>query len=53
MLVLNPPFRGERIMKKSKLFHLKNEMLVPNAITNLIGFFLTTFLIHRTEPYSK
>jgi len=50
-LVLNPPFRRERIMKKSKLFHLKNEMLVANGIANFIGVFLATGLIHRAEPY--
>ncbi len=40
-------------MKKLKLFHLKNEMLVANAIANLIGVFLATGLIHRTEPFPK
>ncbi|MBW2338249.1 MAG: hypothetical protein JRF47_16105, partial [Deltaproteobacteria bacterium] len=40
-------------MKKLKLFHLKNEMLVANAIANLIGVFLVTGLIHRTEPFPK
>jgi sigma-B regulation protein RsbU (phosphoserine phosphatase) len=40
-------------MKKSKLFHLKNEMLVANGIANFIGVFLATALIHRAEPYPK
>ncbi len=40
-------------MKKSKLFHLKNEMLVANGIANFIGVFLATGLIHRAEPYPK
>jgi sigma-B regulation protein RsbU (phosphoserine phosphatase) len=40
-------------MKKLKLFHLKNEMLIANAIANFIGVFLATVLIHRAEPYPK
>ena len=44
MLVLNPPFRGEQIMKKLKLFHLKNEMLIANGIANFIGVFWVTHM---------
>jgi hypothetical protein len=40
-------------MKKLKLFHLKNEMLVANAFANFIGVFLATALMHRAEPYPK
>ena len=32
-------------MKKSKLFHLKNEMLVANGIANFIGVFLVNALM--------
>jgi hypothetical protein len=53
MLALNSQVSGDRIMKKSKLFYLKNEMLVANAIAKLIGVFLATGLLHRTEPYPK
>ena len=31
-------------MKKLKLFHLKNEMLVANAIANFIGVLLGKYL---------
>ncbi len=34
-------------MKKSKLFYLKNEMLVANAIANFIG--VTKGLIEREK----
>ena len=41
-------------MKKIKLIHLKNEMLVANAIANLIGVFLVNALIFETqEPLPK
>ncbi len=46
-------FRGERIMKKLKLFHLKNEMLIANAIANFIGVFLAIALIRKAEPFPK
>jgi len=53
MLVLNPPFRGERIMKKLKFFYLRNQMLVANGIANVIGVFLVYGLIYRAEPFPK
>ena len=40
-------------MKKLKLFHLKNEMLVANGIANFIGVFFAIVLIHRAEPFPK
>ena len=40
-------------MKKAKLFHLKNEMLVANGIANFIGVFLSIVMIHRAEPFPK
>ena len=40
-------------MKKAKLFHLKNEMLVANCIANFIGVFLAIVLIYRAEPFPK
>ncbi len=40
-------------MKKLKLFHLKNEMLIANAIANFIGAFWATDLIHSAESYPK
>ena len=40
-------------MKKSKLFQLKNEMLVANFFANFIGVFLAIVLIHRAEPFPK
>ena len=40
-------------MKKLKLFHLKNEMLVANAIANFIGVFLAFALMYRAEPFPK
>ncbi len=36
-------------MKKSKLFHLKNEMLVANAIANFIGVLLVHTLMERIQ----
>jgi hypothetical protein len=53
MLVLNFPFRGERIMKKLKFFYLRNQMLVANGIANFIGVFLAIALIRRAEPFPK
>ncbi len=54
MLVLNSPFRGERIMKKLKLFYLKNEMLVANGIANFIGVFVGNALESKTQvPFPK
>ena len=41
-------------MKKLKLFHLKNEMLVANATANFIGLLLSNALVLTTqEPFSK
>ncbi len=41
-------------MKKLKLFHLKNEMLVANGIANFIGLLLANALALTTqEPYPK
>ncbi len=41
-------------MKKSKLFHLKNEMLIANGIANFIGLLLANALALTTqEPYPK
>ena len=40
-------------MKKSKLFYLRNQMLVANGIANFIGVFLAFALIHRAEPFPK
>jgi hypothetical protein len=40
-------------MRKSKLFYLKNQMLVANCIANFIGGFLVIVLIRRIEPFSK
>ena len=36
-------------MKKSKLFHLKNEMLVANGIANFIGVFLVNALMLSSQ----
>ena len=40
-------------MKKSKLFHLRNQMLVANVIANFIGVFLAIVLIRIAEPFPK
>jgi len=40
-------------MNKTKLFYLKNQMLVANGIANFIGVFLAIVLIIRSEPYPK
>ena len=41
-------------MKKLKLFHLKNEMLIANCIANFIGLLLGNALALTTqEPYPK
>ncbi len=54
MLALNSQFSGNRIMKKSKLFYLKNGMLGANFIANFIGVFLVNNLILRAgEPILK
>ena len=47
MLVLNPQFSGNRIMKRSKFFYLKNGMLGANFIANFIG--VTKGLIEREK----
>ena len=41
-------------MKKSKLFHLKNQMFVANGIANVIGVLLANALaLTIQEPYPK
>lgn len=50
LLVLNSQVRGDRIMNKTKLFHLKNAMQFANGMANFIGVFLVQTIFRTENP---